>query len=1462
MAVAAAMAWLFAAMDHAQAQSRTDYTGPSGGDWTNASYWSNGLPNGDGMLSSQRWAVIRQAAGQGPVISGGAEVSAYFLQVGLNDGSPGGLDDGSGALTLTGGSLLTTDAPSAIATGAGGSNQGVVNIDGSIWRAFSDITVGDTGDGSLTLTNGGRVESTFILAGNNAFSHGAISLSGNSTLVLSQGLVIGNSATASLTITGGSSVFNEEAFIDRYSTGGSTVMVDGGSWTNRSYLDMGALSSLTIRNGGSVSVGDGAGGDGTGRLSIHGGTITIGGYISTTLQAPGMLSASEVRADATSTIVFEHNSSSYVFSPDLSGAIALNVRSGTTILTGDFSSTYTGNTGGSAAYISNGTLQIGNGGTEGFANASVYVDHGALVFNRSDDIVSPMGIGGASTGIIRQNGTGKVTLTGYVGGTGDLNLVEVNGGDLVLAADMLFSPTKQGSGTLVIDGSTGTFAATGRYFSPTVLAGTLQFGDGAASAAVYPEGTIDLSGGNLVFNRLEDVNVGFNISSAGASGGQVRKRGANTLTLSGAAVDYSIPTIVEGGELIRDAGSASTTWYSPVSGAGALGKGGSGTLYLASALSQTGGTRIHEGTLYMSTGGSISGAITIDEGAWLRPSGVLSGDISGDGGLTVDGSATLFGSLSYAGPTNIAASTGSLTINPGNFASTLAGLVTNNGTLAVGSGSHAVTFLGGIVNNGVLNISGGPAVIGSAGTITGMGAISIAYGGTLKFDGGGGSRTIHASISGAGGLTVADNQLLTLDGGAAYTGPTTIGAATLEVVGSLSSSSVTMTASGYSQLAFSGSGSFAGNTTGPGTLTRNPGGSTTLYGNLNNNDPNGYTLYIDEGGEFVIGGSLPSTGDIYNGGSLVFDNSTPFVYGGGITGRDGSIVVKSGSQVGLLGSLGYSSLRIEGDAGSPGIVTLGTFNWLGSSSGQLILDGGKLVLPSSGGSIWSPIVLEDGGGSIESQALDSDFAWVQTGISGTGGLRKIGSGTLVLTATNTYTGGTTLQGGTIALGDSGDILPDTGSVTITSGTFKLGNADETIGSLGGTGGVIELFMGSGRTLTVNQSIDGTFSGILDGTDGRLVKDGPGMLTLAGTNTYTGGTTVKAGTLSFATDANLGDLSGTLTIDGGALRNTAPLITSRQVIIGENGATFENGGGYLTFTTPLSGPGGITRTGGGLLTLHGNQTYEGPTVISNGHFKVQDGSLASPSVSLAAGSNFYAINIGTYAGSITGSGNFQSDGTNTLAGVSTYTGTTVVTSGKLVVDGSIASSSLTTVAAGATLGGHGTVGDLVVAGTLSPGNSPGTLHAGNTEWNPGANYVFEINNAAGTAGTNWNLLDATGTLDLTSLTAGSFTIDITSLTLANVSGLATGFAPGTSYAFIIATASGGITGFDAGKFLIDTSAFFNDPANAGGFAIALSESSNSLILTYTAVPEPAEWGAIMAVALAGMLLLRRRNLSRR
>ena len=319
-------------------------------------------------------------------------------------------------------------------------------------------------------------------------------------------------------------------------------------------------------------------------------------------------------------------------------------------------------------------------------------------------------------------------------------------------------------------------------------------------------------------------------------------------------------------------------------------------------------------------------------------------------------------------------------------------------------------------------------------------------------------------------------------------------------------------------------------------------------------------------------------------------------------------------------------------------------------------------------------------------------------ISGAGGLMKNGAGTVILSATNTYTGVTTINAGTIAIAADAGLGAVPGVATAGKLTFAGGTLRTTATFTLATNRGIAL-TGPG-TISTDPGTTLSYGGIIAGA-GPLTKSGTGILNLAGANTYTGATTVSAGTLRLGTTNAIGS--------GSAVSVAA-------------GATFDlNAFGDIIGS--LAGAGTVTSGVAGAVTLtaggnNSSTTFSG--VIQNGS--------------------------GTVALTKTGSG------TLTLSGANTYSGTTTVSAGTLLVNGSQASSAVSL--NGGRLGGTGTVGAISATasgGTVAPGQSgPGILSSGNVNLSSGSPaFAIELNGT--TAGSGYDQLNVTGAVNVSGAT---------------------------------------------------------------------------------------------------------------
>ena len=258
--------------------------------------------------------------------------------------------------------------------------------------------------------------------------------------------------------------------------------------------------------------------------------------------------------------------------------------------------------------------------------------------------------------------------------------------------------------------------------------------------------------------------------------------------------------------------------------------------------------------------------------------------------------------------------------------------------------------------------------------------------------------------------------------------------------------------------------------------------------------------------------------------------------------------------------------------------------------------------------------------------------------------------------------------------------------------------------------------------------------------GTLEKVGAGTLILSGDNTYTGGTRILAGVLQLGNGGTTGTILGNVLNDATFVINRSDVFSFGGVISGI-GVFQQNGTGTTVFTAANTYTGGtIINAGtlqlgaGGSLAPTGAMTVNlGGVFDLNGHTQTVGEFSGAGNVMLGAGA-FTAggANTTTFSGVMSGTGSFTKAGagTMTFSGNSTYTGATTVAAGTLLVNGSIGTSSGLTVNAGATVGGTGTLPTTTIGGTLSPGNSIGTISVnGNLTFVGAGNYLVEVSPAA-------------------------------------------------------------------------------------------------------------------------------------
>jgi autotransporter-associated beta strand protein len=308
-----------------------------------------------------------------------------------------------------------------------------------------------------------------------------------------------------------------------------------------------------------------------------------------------------------------------------------------------------------------------------------------------------------------------------------------------------------------------------------------------------------------------------------------------------------------------------------------------------------------------------------------------------------------------------------------------------------------------------------------------------------------------------------------------------------------------------------------------------------------------------------------------------------------------------------------------------------------------------------------------------------------------------------------------LDGGSFTVGQllvtaNGTVITNsnaaTSSLTIDPATMAAPAGSNIAGNIdGGNAGGMTLTFGSGTAAAVSSVISGNLLNNL-----ALVLNEPtGTLTLSGANTYSGGTTLTAGTLAISADSQLG--TGNLTFNGGTLQTTAAVTDSRAITLNSGGGTIDTDAQSDLFSGVFSGTGALTVLSSnpvGVLTLSGVNTYTGATTITSGTLALTAGGsiAASSGVTIASGGTF---DISQTTGGVTLSGLTGTAGTVALGSQTlTLNVTGSDTFGGVIQDGGIA-------------GGTGGVLDKIGAGTeVLTGNntytggtniSAGTLVAG-------------------------------------------------------------------------------------------------------------------------------------------------------
>ncbi len=801
-----------------------------------------------------------------------------------------------------------------------------------------------------------------------------------------------------------------------------------------------------------------------------------------------------------------------------------------------------------------------------------------------------------------------------------------------------FSNVISGTGDLTIDSTIGFEAAANNTYSgdttitPTgwLLLRTLGSGSsGLPTAGPFGTGTVTLNGGGMrqyfgstatiynVVNVAADTSIGSGGQASDTTnfaGPMTLVGGSRTFTVTGSSMQYSGPGIDDGGN-----------------GYG-LTKAGTGLLMLSGSNTYTGPTTLTAGTLQIDSELALANSTFTHSGTGtLAFNSAVSGNAFTFGGLAASNAAAALALENNAGtPAAI-----TLTVGGNNATTSYAGSLTGAGSVVkVGTGilslSGSNTYAGTMtVTGGVLSASAAAALpgwgtanrvaVGASGSLavgndmTLQQAIDAAYLAATSgwgFDTTAGNRTVSDVIAGSRPFVKTGGNVLTLTGASTFAGPTTIAGGMVELgVAQDGTTSGPLGASG--EITFAGGGlrysavnqadyssrfstaagqAYAVDTNGEdvtwaadlassgGSLVKTGAGRLSLTGSnsyTGSTTLSGGTLQIGAGGTT---GSIAGSVVLSNSAGLVFNRSDALTYAGAISGT-GSFTKTGAGTLTLSGSNSYiGTTTVAG-----GTLVIATTTALPAAT--FTLDGGTIV-NSTGSSNFgkaggvAAISIGPAGGVLRSDTR-LYMSGVISGAASTASLRygrASGTGTelVVISAANTYAGGTALESGLSVVVDNNSAF-GTGTLELTgalirsrtiahslSNTVTISadtqfNASPSQPNLTFTGAVT--LAGNSRTLRVDSvHTSGPSVGqpgviftnsIGDGGNGYgITKIGAGVLELGGANTFGGATIVSAGTLRLTDAAAVGGSSG-LSLASGASLDLSALISGLTLGTGQS-----------------------------------------------------------------------------------------------------------------------------------------------------------------------------------------------------------------------------------------------------------------------------------------------------------------------
>jgi outer membrane autotransporter protein len=461
---------------------------------------------------------------------------------------------------------------------------------------------------------------------------------------------------------------------------------------------------------------------------------------------------------------------------------------------------------------------------------------------------------------------------------------------------------------------------------------------------------------------------------------------------------------------------------------------------------------------------------------------------------------------------------------------------------------------------------------------------------------------------------------------------------------------------------------------------------------------------------------------------------------------------------------------VNNSAFAPSFTNNDNLNFNGiSSAGNAVIINNSVVSFNNNSTAGNATITTSNGALT--QFNDNSTAGSAAIINTDGGTVSFNNNSTAAYATITTSNGALTQFNDNSTGGNAQFITNAGgTVDFSSTSGPAGDGNISAGSIAGAG---NYYLGSNQLTVGSNNLNTTVSGVISdcgdsgldcsnagATGGGLIKVGTGTLTLSGANTYSGPTSVNAGTLqagavnAFSPASAFTVLSGASLDLAGFNQTIGSLAGAGIVTLGSATLTTNGDGSDTTFSGTISGSGRLVKVGAGTLTLSGNNSYQGGTFLNEGTLAVGSSrALGTGALTLADGTTLQAAatglvlantmrlngdvtldtqsNLITLSGPISGTGGLDKIGSGTLrlTGASTYTGTTNVSEGVLNVNGSLVST--VCVCSGGMLTGTGTIGGLSVGGggTVAPGNSIGTLSVrGNVNFDVDGIYQVKTNAA--------------------------------------------------------------------------------------------------------------------------------------